>query len=156
MRFEIVGADAQTGDDVDVFLDARDQSEVEQIAHKKGILVSAVKEAPDDGGSIALIADDPPPAGGNGATDAKHGMITVNASSPSDTAHTGEGRIQQAVHAEGAMEYHIMLNQSLYLLESAVNKYIKDGWEPQGGLTVGTSNNALQFFQALIRRKKTS
>jgi len=48
----------------------------------------------------------------------------------------------------------VILNQSLFLLESAVNKHLRDGWEPTGGLSVGMSNNALQFFQAMIRRKK--
>jgi hypothetical protein len=52
------------------------------------------------------------------------------------------------------MEYHLISNQALYLLETAVNKHIKDGWEPQGGLCVGISNNALQYFQAMVRRRK--
>ena len=58
-------------------------------------------------------------------------------------------------HAGTTLEYHIMMNQSLYLLESAVNRHLKEGWEPQGGVAIGVSNNAMQYFQALIRRPKT-
>ena len=59
-------------------------------------------------------------------------------------------------YSEAAMEYHLMMNQSLYLLETAVNRHIREGWEPQGGLTIGVSNNAMNYFQAMIRRKKTT
>ena len=32
---------------------------------------------------------------------------------------------------------------------------VSDGWEPAGGLGIGMSNNAQQFYQALTRKKKT-
>lgn len=215
MRFKIVGANSETGDDVDVVLEAPSQSDVEKIAHEKGILVSSIasvavapppmpaahapapaahaNHAPvhapanahapahapahgtaaphapaapapaahphgrnEDLSAISLVDDDPPANGDPSAPHKEHahGLITVSANSPSETAHTGSGSIEQNKHADAAMEYHIILNQSLFLLESAVNKHILQGWEPMGGLSVGMSNNALQFFQSMIRRKK--
>ena len=159
MRFNIVGANAESGDDVDVVLEAHTRAEVESLAHDKGILVAAVKEmAADDDRAIALIDDDPPAAADGDAHPAEHkrGMITLNANSPSDSAHTAEGHIPQGPAKVAAMEYHILMNQALYLLETAVNKYIKEGWEPQGGLTIGMSSNTMQYFQALVRRNKVS
>ena len=213
MRFKIVGANSETGDDVDIVMEAASQPEVEKLASAKGILVSSITQAPapvqvaapapgraanaspspagahvqashapaagasqasgthapgaaapahkaapdKDFSTISLVDDEPPADGGDPnapKTERAHGMITVNANSPSETAHTGAGTIQQAKHAEAAMEYHIILNQSLFLLESAVNKHLADGWEPQGGLSVGMANNALQFFQSMVRKKK--
>jgi hypothetical protein len=220
MRFKVVGANSQTGDDIDVVLEAASQPEVEKLAHQKGILVSSIaaiqipahapahathapaahapahashapaaqvpahashapaahapaghpgaSHAPlpgtpshppkeKDMSSIALIDDEPPAAGGDPNAPHKeraHGLITVNANNPSDTAHTGSGGIDQAKHVETAAEYHVILNQSLFLLESAVNKHLRDGWEPAGGLSVAVINNAPQYFQSLLRRKK--
>jgi hypothetical protein len=188
MRFNVIGASAESGDDIDVMLDAKDQADVERIAHEKGILVSTIRVASEDEDrsvELVLEEEDAVPAGatnGHGAHGGHpaqasqaghpaqgsqagvaiapephhhaHGKIITNAGSPSDTVHVGEGHIDQAKKADAHMEYHILLNQSLYLLETAVNKYIKDGWEPQGGLSVGMSNNALQYFQSIIRRKR--
>ena len=169
MRFNIVGASAETGDDIDIMIDAADRATVEKIAHDKGILVSNIRTASvDEDRSVALVMDDPPPVtnGHSHAPNPVHapamapveshapGRIITNAGSPSDSVHIGEGHIAEGVKSEAAMEYHILLNQSLYLLETAVNKYLKDGWEPQGGICVGTSNNALSYFQAISRRKR--
>ena len=218
MRFKIVGANSETGDDVDVVMEAASLPEVEKLAHDKGILVSSIApiagpqpatapalaanatkapasahashasapamanashapaahasqasgaQAPaaappahkppkeKDFSSIDLVDDDPP-AGGDPSKphERAHGLITVNANAPSEGAHTGSGSIDQGKHAETAMEYHVILNQSLFLLESAVNKHLRDGWEPAGGVAVGVSNNAMQFFQGVIRKKK--
>jgi hypothetical protein len=176
MRFGVVGADKETGNDVEVVLTAATQAEAEELAHNRGILVSGIKRVADpDADAIALIDDDPDDkpgtvtgvaladgsvAGASRAPEAKAaksaaGLITVNASAPSDTAHTGAGAIPGSNgHAGTAMEYHILMNQSLYLLETAVNKHLKDGWEPAGGLGIGISNNAQVFYQAVTRRKK--
>ncbi len=136
MRFKIVGADKESGDDVNLTLDASSQADVEQIAHDKGILVSAITaisiagpaaiphRPAKDLEAISLVEDEPAPAAtnGNGAAH-KHGSITVNANNPGDTAHTAEGHIPEVKGAEAAMEYHILMNQALYLLETAVNKH---------------------------------
>jgi hypothetical protein len=228
MRFKIVGANSETGDDVDVMMEAGSLPEVEKLAHDKGILVSSIapvggpqpahapahapasghashvsapahanashapaahanashapaahaSQAPGahppasaapasapaahkppkekDFSSIDLV-DDEPPAGSDPSAprpERAHGLITVNANAPSEGAHTGSGSIDQGKHAETAMEYHVILNQSLFLLESAVNKHLRDGWEPAGGVAVGVANNAMQYFQSLIRKKK--
>jgi hypothetical protein len=223
MRFKIMGANSETGDDVDVVLEAASQPEVEKLAQSKGILVSSIAAVPaaahapvnashastahapapanashapapaahapagatrapaanpgaahasqapgaappvahphkeKDFSTISLV-DDEPPAGGSDPSapraERAHGLITVNANNPGETAHTGVGTIDQGKHADTPMEYHIILNQSLFLLESAVNKHLRDGWEPAGGVAVGVSNNALQFFQSMIRKKK--
>lgn len=160
MRFKIVGAHAESGDDIDVMLEAPSRPDVERLAHDKGILVSAITplaaEADGDPTAIALIDDDPPAVNGTPAAERPHGIITVNANNPGDTAHTGEGHIAEHHHTDSPMEYHIIMNQSLYLLESAVNKHLREGWEPAGGMSVATSNNALNYFQSMIRRKKTT
>jgi hypothetical protein len=173
MQFKIVGANAESGDDVDVMLEAPSQPDVERLAHDRGILVASitslgsadghapaapggapqgVKKAEPD--AIALIDD--PPAGGNGhaAGERPHGIITVNANTPGEKGHSSDGHAAPEKHNENTAQYHIIMNQSLYLLESAVNKHLKDGWEVQGGLSVGMSNNALQFFQAMSKRPK--
>jgi hypothetical protein len=213
MRFKVMGANSETGDDVSVVLEAASQPEVEQMAHAKGILVSSIAAVPvaahppahpasapgphapaghapaapglhgpaghapaahgsqipgapppmahpvkeKDFSSIALIDDEPAADAGDPNAprhERAHGIITVNANNPSETARSGSGTIDQGKHAETPMEYHVILNQSLFLLEAAVNKHLREGWEPAGGLAVGVSNNALQFFQSLIRRKK--
>ncbi|MGN6369095.1 MAG: hypothetical protein ACTHN5_12610 [Phycisphaerae bacterium] len=176
MRFGVVGADKETGNDVEVVLTAATQAEAEELAHNRGILVSGIKlVAEPEGDAIALVDDDDPDekpgtvtgvaladgsvAGASRAPEAKSarssaGTITVNASAPSDTAHTGAGHIPTADHSATAMEYHILMNQSLYLLETAVNKQLRDGWEPAGGIGIGISNNAQVFYQAVTRRRK--
>ena len=180
MRFGVVGADKETGNDVEVVLTAATQAEAEELAHNRGILVAGIKAvAEPEGDSIALVDDDPDDKPGtvagvaladgsvSGATQSAppkpataasgktaHGLITVNACAPSDTAHTGAGAIPGLDHHATAMEYHILMNQSLYLLETAVNKQLRDGWEPAGGIGIGMSNNAQVFYQAVTRRKK--
>jgi hypothetical protein len=160
MKYQVVGANAESGDDVNVTLEALSRHEVEQMAHDRGILVSSITLLPPpakDESAIGLVDDEPPSAvGGNGhaANERAHGVITVNANSPSDTAHSADGHIADQKRPETAMEYHVIMNQSLYLLETAVNKHLRDGWEPAGGLAVGVSNNAMQYFQAVCRKKK--
>jgi hypothetical protein len=211
MRFHVVGADKESGNDIEIDVTAIDRAEAEHVATKRGLLVSAIepiKEA--DPEKIDLVDLDlaPAPKRGAGATKAPAGdgaegsvdpsmkQMAARASSgtvagasvvgaagasaagasaagasvagtsvagasaagaPASEAEA-HGSISGAVGAStsqpGAhMEYHIIMNQSLYLLEVAVNKHLKDGWEPAGGLTVGISNNAMQYFQAMIRHK---
>ncbi len=172
MQFKIVGANSESGDDVDVMLEAPSQPDVERIAHDRGILVASitplagpVAHAPaaakkEEPGAIALIDDEPPAAAhtGNGhaapPAERPHGVITTNPNTPGDTSHSADGHIAAEKHNENVTQYHIIMNQSLYLLETAVNRHMKDGWEAQGGLSVGMSNNALQFFQSMIKRPK--
>ena len=219
MRFKIVGANSETGDDVDVVLEAASQPEVEKLARSRGILVESIASVPGvahasqgsathapaaghasvataaapagatrtapaanpgaaqgsqapavvpppahppkekDFSSISLVDDEPAAAGGGDPNAPHHerarGIITVNANNPAEAGHSGTGTIDGGKHAETPMEYHVILNQSLFLLEAAVNKHLRDGWEPAGGVAVGVSNNALQFFQSLIRKKKS-
>ena len=169
MKFSVLGANKETGDDVSVVLVATSRHEAEQAAIHQGILVSAIKILPEekDTGAISLIEDEP--AAGEvgdvkgegdkgfwavGKKKEAHGTITLGANSPSDTTHTGAPGTHHHESAATGMEYHIIMNQALYLLETAVNKYLADGWEPTGGLTVGISNNAMQYFQALVRKRK--
>jgi hypothetical protein len=166
MRFSVVGADKETGDDVDVVLIAASREVAEADACKKGILVSAIRELPEEKGTIELVTDDGPESddgtwqvgrGPKAAVPKKehaHGVITLSANSPSEMAYTGEAGQRKTGDERGGMEYHVIMNQALYLLETAVNKYLKDGWKPAGGLTVGISNNALQYFQAVVRERQ--
>jgi hypothetical protein len=166
MRFSVVGADKETGDDVDVVLIAASREVAEADACRKGILVSAIRELPEDKGTIELVEDEGETSDGTWqvgkgpatATAAKkghaHGFITLNANSPSESGYVGEAGQRKVAGDTGALEYHVIMNQALYLLETAVNKYLKDGWKPAGGLTVGISNNALQYFQAVVRERQ--
>ena len=226
MRFKIVGANAETGDDVDVLLEAPSQGDVERIAHDKGILVSLItpmqagrrhsphmlpmashaprlrscpcpahapahapahqllrmhrhtpqamhrhmpprasrlphrlltaahhaRQKNEDLSAISLIDDEPvdpvPPKANAPRHDHRQRQFPFR-----------DGPYRRRPYRPGQafetpMEYHVILNQSLFLLESAVNRHLREGWEPSGGLSVGMSNNALQFFQAMTRRKK--
>ena len=73
MRFQIVGANAESGDDVSVLLEAPSRPDVEKIAHDKGILVSTITPLPaskgEDPAAISLVDDEPAaaPTGGNGS-----------------------------------------------------------------------------------------
>jgi hypothetical protein len=168
MRFSVIGADKDTGDDVDVVLNASSREVAEADALKKGILVSTIKELPEEKDTIELVSDEGPekddggwqvgkgPSTATAPAKEKHanGFITLSANSPSESAYTGEAGQRKAEEDKGGMEYHVIMNQALYLLETAVNKYLKDGWKPAGGLTVGISNNALQYFQAVVRERQ--
>ena len=159
LRFKVKGADKESGADVNVTLVAKDRKAAEDQAHDRGILVETLSVEPEaDKEAIALIDDDTPaadgaaPAAANGHS--SHGTISLSANSPSEGSRNSDGSIQAKPPVEAAMEYHIAMNQALYLLEVAVNKYIKDGWEPQGSVTIGYFNNSPQYFQSMIRRKK--
>ena len=50
------------------------------------------------------------------------------------------------------MEYTVTHNIVLKDLITNVNNYIKDGWQPQGGICCGVCNGpSFIYFQALIR-----
>jgi hypothetical protein len=166
MKFSVSGANKVTGEDVTVVLVATSRNNAEVAATHQGIMVSSVKLLMEEKDTAAISMDDEPTdtigeaeKGGfwaaAGAKKAEgHGTITLGANSPSDSTHTGAPGTHHTEQVATAMEYHIIMNQALYLLETAVNKYLADGWEPTGGLTVGTSNNAMQYFQALVRKRK--
>ena len=50
------------------------------------------------------------------------------------------------------MRYLVVQVTTLSGLEDAVNRYIKEGWEPLGGITV----NSEGFYQAMVRERSTS
>lgn len=53
------------------------------------------------------------------------------------------------------MEYQIIYEQHIIDLQRKVNKLIREGWVPQGGITaVNTSivrNNEIRYMQAMIK-----
>ncbi|HVX83641.1 MAG TPA: hypothetical protein VH253_02380 [Phycisphaerae bacterium] len=153
MRYMVVGADKESGDDVEVTLLANTQEEAEFQAVGRGILVATITPLPD---ALNRLPDPPLPEKlpDFSKPNSNAGKIILNAQSPADSVHTYDGQVTQGAEPVAAMEYHIISNQALYLLETAVNKHIKDGWEPQGGVCVGISNNALVYFQAVVRHKK--
>ncbi|MCL2646420.1 MAG: hypothetical protein FWD61_05355 [Phycisphaerales bacterium] len=169
MKYSVTGANKETGEDVQIVLTATSRHEAEQAAVRQGIMVAEIKLLMEEKDTSALSMDDDGPGedGGEGDTgywkEAKskegggkesHGTITMSANSPSGTASTGAAGQMQGQAKAGGMEYHIIMNQAMYLLETAVNKFLADGWEPAGGLTVGISNNAMQYFQAVKRKRK--
>ena len=95
MRFNVTGADKETGDDVDVVMHANSREGAEAEAIKRGILVSAIKEIPQEKDVIELIEETPSagagsvtPLGGDGAAAHAHGKITLSANSPGEKGFT--------------------------------------------------------------------
>jgi len=152
MKFRIQGAHKQTGDEMDFQIQAVDSKQAEKIAHERNIMISAVTAMPDEVNLDAIPMDEEPaaapvaPATPAGAPAA---LPPEAAGSPPEVAGETYG---DPDHPTTHMEYKLMQNQALYLLEKSVNKMILAGWEPQGGLTIAISNNAPNYFQALIRR----
>ena len=55
------------------------------------------------------------------------------------------------------MEYTILIVNTLSGLERKVNEYIKQGWRPQGGITLQRNmqfNNVEFYFQAMIKENE--
>jgi hypothetical protein len=179
MRYNITGADKESGNDVNVVVNAITRIEAEHIAHTRGILVSAITaldKEPDDG-PLTLDGD---PFEDTSAPAAATAVATVAAptathAAPADPAHPAAAVPHaEAPHAEfsatskqtfGASghqgdhtEYKIMNNPSLMLLNIAVNTMLRDDWEVCGGLATCIINNAPNFFQVLIKhpRKKAA
>ncbi len=141
MRFTITGADRQSGRDAKVTLAAATAEEAERIASKQGILVAAVR--PDPGEDDALPLWDEEHAGDE---QPQPGL-------PAELLGTLPAQERPAPAASPASgQYHVIMNPALYLLESAVTKHMKEGWEPLGGIQVSNWNNQLQFYQALVRK----
>lgn len=145
MKFKVVGADKSTGDDVEVALVAADRSQAEQLAHERGILVSALsivdEPAPSEETPIALEPED--------ANQSHHATLSASG------ATQPMGLNQQSNEPEVPHpEYKIIVNQSTYLLERSITKYMKDGWEPAGGILTTFINNRTEVFQAIVRYPK--
>lgn len=47
------------------------------------------------------------------------------------------------------MEYKILSDESGSRLQDEINEYLKEGWEPQGGICYSTGHF---FYQALIKK----
>ena len=158
MKYSITGANKETGDDVQIEITATSRYEAEQAATKQGIMVSEIKLLQEEKDTSALSMDDDGPGVDAEEGDASGGYwkeAALKAKEGGGQATIAMSGGQAATSdAKQPMEYHVIMNQALYLLEKAVNKYLADGWEPAGGLTVGISNNAMQYFQAVQRRNK--
>ena len=182
MKFHVVGADKESGNDIEIDVTGVDRAEAEAVATKRGVLVCAVeaikdkdldpiplddidlagpaKAAPKDekGGTRAGV--DP----ALGTTAAVNAPAHAPAHAPEAAGHAPDTHAPPAAEAHAHAvdidapvthaQYHVIMNQSLYLLELAVNKHLKMGWEPQGGLTIGVWNNAMQYFQSMVRHPK--
>jgi len=156
MKYSITGANKETGDDVQVIITATSRYEAEQAATKQGILITEIKLLQEEKDTSALSMDDDGPseegeAGDTGGYWKEAAAKGEGGGGATIAMSLGQGATSDA---KQPMEYHIVMNQAMYLLEKAVNKYLADGWEPAGGLTVGISNNATQFYQAIKRRNK--
>lgn len=50
------------------------------------------------------------------------------------------------------MKYQIISGNNLDALENGVNRWIKEGWRPQGGVClVQFSPTTVKFYQAMVR-----
>ena len=147
MKYTVTGADKTSGQDTHLTLAAATPQEAERIAVQRGILVASIKPAKEEmeDGPIALWDEDP-----------THPVQTTPAL-PTNLLGNGPAANQAAPSAVIAQapqnaNYHVIQNPALYLLESAVNKHIKEGWEPLGGIQVSNWNNQLQYFQAMTKK----
>lgn len=175
MKFRIQGANKANGDDVDITLQAIDSKAAELVANQRGIMISSITAMPEvvnlDPIEMDEELDAPPPAVATAtavlaappATATSNNPQVVEVSAHAPPAPHGAPTPHDSMHGEAHgdpdhptthMEYKLMQNQALYLLEKSVNKMILAGWEPQGGLTIAIANNAPNYFQALIRRPK--
>ena len=158
MRYTITGADKESGDDVNVVVNAITRIEAEHIAHTRGILVTAITpldKEPDDGPltldgdpfedlpAAKAAADPAHPAAPGAAGEAPHSEFAALSTQSFGATHQGDH-----------IEYKIMNNPSVMLLTIAVNNMFKDGWELQGGVASCIINNAPNFFQAMVKHPK--
>jgi hypothetical protein len=51
------------------------------------------------------------------------------------------------------MEYIILTDSYISRLESDVNKYIKDGWSPQGGVSISMTESDHFCAQAMVKEE---
>lgn len=173
MKFHVLAANKDTGEDVELDLLAADSKQAEQIAHDRGLMVSAIKIVddpvnldpielePETASSTATAVAPPPTAGDTHAPRASgdtHAPGDTHVPNSHDT-HTpqahADGHHDATPHPSTHMEYKLMQNQALFLLEKSVNKMILEGWEPIGGLTIAIQNNAPNYFQALVRHPRS-
>jgi hypothetical protein len=168
VKFTVTGANRQTGSDSQLTLVAANAEEAERLATKQGILVATVKPAgmATDIGTSPLPIWDEDPAVPERATTTATSKAT-SAPVPAQALPTtilGANPDQHPLAADSAAHadqsaglaithYHVIQNPSLSLLESAVLKHLKEGWEPLGGIQVNNWNNQMQFYQSLIRRR---
>jgi len=160
---------------VSLALVAATAQEAERLATTQGMLVATVKPlATTDIGTdpLPIWDEDPahpppqvtrhPPSQGSGKPPASSPASSPAAPTTMAGANNDQDAAAQAHHAAqlhaqqaavpASANYHVIQNPALYLLETAVNKHIKEGWEPLGGIQVNNWNNQMQFFQSLIRR----
>lgn len=173
MRYIVTGANRQTGKDSQMIVSAASVEEAERLATQKGLLVASVRPATagtatDVGTSALPIWDEDPTtvaAGPTATLPARTAMPPSESAAvpaaPTTAATTGPGGApagageapsRDAVVPASAL-YHVIQNPALYLLETAVNKHMKEGWEPLGGIQVSYATNQLLYYQALVRRK---
>lgn len=54
------------------------------------------------------------------------------------------------------IEYKVLYNMTLFYLELEVEKYLRDGWELQGGISAGKKFELLGdincYYQAMIKK----
>lgn len=175
MRYIVTGANRQTGKDSQLILSAASVEEAERLATQKGLLVASVR--PATSGTATDVGTDPLPIWDEDPTTAAAGPVTApparTARPPSESpavsptpatsaalanapsaasAGSGDAPSRDAVVPASAL-YHVIQNPALYLLETAVNKHMKEGWDPLGGIQVSYATNQLLYYQAMVRRK---
>lgn len=159
MKFTVTGANKETGEDVNMTVHAIDSKAAEQIAHEQNVMIAAITAVPDQV-DLSPLAMDPEldpftsPAPAAAAGTHGNGDPAAHAEAAPEAHHDPEQHVPH--HPDAHMEYKLLQNQALFLLEKTVSRFLADGWEPVGGLTVAVINNAPNYFQALIRRHERS
>ena len=170
MKFRVIGAENETGNDVDIEISAADSKQAERMARDRGIMISSIESLKP--AILESIALEPEHEAAAPAADPVATAVEAAPAAPPESEGTPlapagdapaapehpepahEPAAAQDLHPGTHMEYKLLQNQALFLLEKAVNRYLNDGWEPTGGLTVVVINNAPNFFQAVMRRPK--
>jgi len=51
------------------------------------------------------------------------------------------------------MKYHLLTDASLLDLQNKVNAFIRDGWTPQGGVSVTGRADPYKWSQAMVKHE---
>lgn len=164
MRFSIVGASKDTGEDVSITITAVDSRAAELVAHDRGILVEAIKLMPDDADTSPIAMDEdpldaPPVPAGSGAAKtlgANNGDVDPYAEQAAKAWERQKNQAHDVTDLNVGTHYKVLINPNLLLLCSSVNRALTEGWEVQGGVATCVLSNATHYLQAMIHRPKAS
>ena len=54
------------------------------------------------------------------------------------------------------IEYIVASQESPLKLQNAIKEYLREGWQPQGGVAVIVDGSSRLYYQALVRYQQTN